>query len=344
MLPSVPRQKLVEKTTPTITLPEGKGDKYRIRVISAGEGASAIYPADVLERDVAAAFPAGTRMRANHDGWFDFGGDVQRLMAKTTSAAEWDKAEQGAFADIQVSEQWSGWMAEFADVIGVSISAMGEMEDPPEDPETGEIQYAAKPTVKRLLPATESPYNSIDFVEAPGANGRIVQALEAAKATAESLNIKDISKLEAELIEARGQSEPPTPSEEDIEVDKKELEEMLAARDTALVESIKSALKPAEQPAEKPTVKQTTEAVVAAGLTEAGRDAVYEAIERGEKVDEAIAREKAREDKMREALRAELDADVQTGYVSEAGAGRTDLDSEFDDVFGALEEHAGRAR
>lgn len=281
--------KLHEQSS-TIKLPEGKGDKYRIRVISAGQGSSAFYPAEMLKRDGAKAFPAGTRMKANHDSWMDMGGNVDRLRAKTISAAQWDEADQALYADIQVAEAWSEWVREFGDCIGVSISASGKLVEEEVD---GEIRY----TCEQLFSAENSPYNSIDFVEAPGANGRIVQALESAKNIAESLNIKETSALEKELLEKKSEATPPRINEEDeVPMDKKELEEILSERDNALLGKLTEALKPAA-PAEsdKPSLKTISEAIVKAELTEHGREAVYEAIERGEGLDKAVEREIARE-------------------------------------------------
>jgi hypothetical protein len=210
----------------TIKLPEGKGDRYRIRVISAGQGSSAFYPAETLKRDGAKAFPAGTRMKANHDGWMDFGGDVDRIRAKTTTAAQWDEAEQALMADIQVAEAWSPWFREFADVIGVSISASGKLVEEEVD---GEIRY----TCEQLFSAENSPYNSHrlrrgsrrEWPHHPGA--RVGQGRSPSPEHQRDFRAR------FELLEKKSEATPPRINEEDeVPMDKKELEEMLA-RDSA---------------------------------------------------------------------------------------------------------------
>lgn len=329
------KQHVVEKVTATIAPQETNGDRYRIRIISAGDGSSATYPADVIERDAAATWPIGTRMRANHDGWLDFGGDVTRLMAKTISTPEWDAAEQAAFCDIQVSEQWSTWFREFADVIGVSISASCEVQWPDEG--DADIDYTNEllPVVTRFLPMSEAPYNSIDVVEAPGANGRIVAALEAARDLAhEHFGITETSRLDAEIRERRGTPDMPV-AEGGIQMDEEQLKALLAEHKRDVLAGVTEALKPAE-PSEKPTLKATTEAIVAAGLSEDGRDAVYDAVEAGQPLETAIEREKGRETRMAERIRKQVEAeignDIQGGIVHEAGKHIEGLD----DVSGAL--------
>jgi hypothetical protein len=329
------KQHVVEKVTATIAPQETNGDRYRIRIISAGDGSSATYPADVLERDAAAAWPIGTRMRANHDGWMDWGGDVTRLMAKTISTPEWDAEEQASFAEIQVGEAWSGWFRDFADVIGVSISASCEVAWP-EPPEDGtEYENDLLPIVTRILPMSEAPYNSIDVVEAPGANGRIVAALEAMRDLAhEHFGIKETSRLDAEIRERRGTPEAPV-TEGGIQMDKDELTALLAEHKKDVLAGVVEAVRPVE-PSEKPTLKATTEAIVAAGLSEDGRDAVYEAVEAGKPLADAIEREKGRETRMAERIRTQVEAergnDIQGGIVHEAGTHTENLD----DVDGAL--------
>lgn len=351
-VPSVPQNraerrhgaaKVVEKVTPTIAAQDSTGDKYRMRVISAGKGSSGYYPADMLERDVAAAFPAGTRMRGNHDGWFSDGGDVFRLMAKTVGAAEWDDQEQAAFADFQVGSAYTEWFRDFADVIGVSIQASAEAEWPELDDDMDvELDGPVLPTITRLLPASEAPYNSIDFVEAPGANGRIVAALESLRDIAhEKFGISETSKLDAVIADRRGTPASPPSTKEGIQMDEEQLKAVLAEHAESVLARVAEAVKPVvEPPTEKPTLKATTEAIVAAGLTEDGRDAVYEAIEGGKSLEDAITREKAREDKMRAEITATLEAkaaaeSVQYGFVSEGGKAGGTL-TEFEDVDSVL--------
>lgn len=194
-------------------VPEGKGQKIKVRLMgwepgaTVVEGSSADYPVDRIIRDFPEAFPVGTRMRANHDSMCEAGGDVRRIMAKTTSAP-WVESD-GMYADAIVREgEPAEFIRQFADVIGTSISAGAEIEQTPlldEDGkpvynEDGDVVMVPKRSergsviVNRFLSMSESPYNSVDFVEVPGADGAIVQlALESAKRIVDHTMLREAS-------------------------------------------------------------------------------------------------------------------------------------------------------
>lgn len=334
-----------------------EGDRYEVTIIEAGDGSSGHYGLEMLTRDSAAAFPEGTRMRANHDGLCEAGGDIRRVIARTidTPWIEGNKVK----TNILVSEQWSSYVREFGDIIGLSISAGGEFEDVPEGwhadgpdlvryAEDGEEVGRRKRDVIRLSSAEESPYNSIDFVEAPGAKGRIDIALESARSHLPDLNVREQAAFtglpfDRALVEAHTTSGQPGGTEEDIEVDEQKLAEMLAASEARTAESVRSivaeASKPAEAPVVKPTLERTAEAVVTSGLTEGGRKAVYAAVEAGVDLDKAIESEQAREKAMRDEITKSLEADVQHGFVVGEGAA---LDADEFSSPAAVLERLGR--
>src|SRR6478736_5769135 len=183
-------------------IPEGKGAELEIRLMGwepgseTVEGSSGDYPVATIARDFAEAFPVGTRMRANHDGFCDAGGDVRRVMAKTTSLPV--QREDGMYAKARAREgEATDFLRQFADVIGTSVSVGVELEKVPLLDDDGEpilngegkpvmvnkMSERGVPVVKRFLSMMESPYNSVDFVEAPGADGAVMSvALESAKA------------------------------------------------------------------------------------------------------------------------------------------------------------------
>jgi hypothetical protein len=304
-----------------VSLPKGKGLEGEIRVMgwekgsTEVEGSSAKYPVKAIKRDFAEAFPVGTRMRANHDGMCEAGGDIRRIIAKTTGVPVYKDHKEmgpGMYAPVIFAEQWSPFVTEFSDVVGVSISAAAELkaEEFPEDQERDdwgrpidEDGNVILPTVERFLTAEEYPYNSIDVVEAPGADGRIVSvALESAKKLYEGFVIreaahfvKDTRKTPRESAPETPAAAPPRATKEEIQMDDKELSEALveAAREGArqALESVQAASTPSEQP----TLGQMSEAVATAGLTKEGREAVYERVERGESLADAITKEQARE-------------------------------------------------
>lgn len=144
---------------------------WEIRVIQSGEGSSGFYPAEVLERDGARAFPAGTRSFANHDSWEDLmnGGDITRLMGKTLESATY--RDGALWATWQAAPKWRDFVKEFHEQIGVSINTPGAKEVGTVGEYTGNVITALE----------NGPYTSIDVVVAPGAGGGFTRMLESAK-------------------------------------------------------------------------------------------------------------------------------------------------------------------
>ncbi len=203
--------------------PEGKGQKIKVRLMgwepgaTVVEGSSADYPVDRIIRDFPETFPAGTRMRANHDSVCEAGGDIRRIMAKTITAP-WAE-EDGMYADALVREgEATEFVRQFADVIGTSISAGAEVEqtakldhegNPEFDEDGAPVMVPLRSArgaviVERFLTMSESPYNSVDFVEVPGADGAIVQlALESAKKIVDHTMLREASGFAVGLAGAR---------------------------------------------------------------------------------------------------------------------------------------------
>ncbi len=204
-------------------IPEGKGQKIKVRLMgwepgaTVVEGSSADYPVDRIIRDFPETFPTGTRMRANHDSMCEAGGDVRRIMAKTTSTPWAEEDGMYAWAEAREGEA-SDFLRQFADVIGTSISAGAEVEqtakldhegNPELDEDGAPIMVPRRSErgaviVERFLTMSESPYNSVDFVEVPGADGAIVQlALESAKKIVDHTMLREASSFAIGLAGAR---------------------------------------------------------------------------------------------------------------------------------------------
>lgn len=329
--------KLHEATSDRITLPEGKGDKYAIRIISPGEGSSGIYPADMLERDVPAAFPKGTRMRANHDGLCEDGGDIRRVIAKTISAP-YAESDGSMWTQIQVSEQWNGYFKEFADVIGVSISAAGEyrtLTDENGDETVITDEDTGKPIIGKLYSQEESPYNSIDFVEAPGANGRIMLALEGAQKHIKELNVREQASFASpRLDEKNSEAVPPRSNQKENRMDEEERNALAAEITEKVTSAVIAAVKPREAAPEETKFENVAEAAFKAGLSEGSREAVYESVRAGASVEDAIAKETKREEQITAAITERLDRESTlyaggAGVVMGEGAGSS---KEFDEL------------
>lgn len=290
-----------------ISRQESSGDRYLVRYMGWDEGAdaivgsSAVYPVANIKASFAEAFPEGTRMRADHDGFCEQGGRMTKLMGYTLDtpvAMENGPEGPGMYGNIQVSSQWSGTVAEFAHVIGLSISGAGELEDF-NNPEHESYDEDAPRTLKRFLSADENPYNAIDFVEAPGADGRIVAlAVESARQKiTEGFDLREQVKFVAMAEKKSPKAVPPeahkggNPMDEEAQA--LAIAEAVAAGVTRAVE----ALTPKEVPVEV-KYEDVAEAAFEAGLSKGSRKGVYEAVRGGKPVDTAISEAKAREDEI----------------------------------------------
>jgi hypothetical protein len=271
-------------------------------------------------------------MRANHDGLCEDGGDIRRVIARTIDTP-WREGDD-MVTNIQVGGQWDDFVREFGDTIGLSISMAGEYADIPEGGSESEnpgrwVDAAGiehKRTIGRLYSAEESPYNALDFVEAPGANGRILAAIESARERLSEMNVREQAAFAGKPFERQiSEASPSRINKEDIEMDEQTLRQILAEQQSAVEAKIAEALKPAELPVEKVTVGAVAEAVVKAGLSDEGRAAVYEAIDRGDDMAKAIERETAREaaieKRISDRLAQESDRHpYQGGFIVEEGA------------------------
>lgn len=274
---------------------------WEIRVIEAGEGSSGFYPAEVLERDGAKAFPSGTRMFANHDSWEDMfnGGDIRRLIGKTTTDATY--RDGALYAEVKISDGWGDFIKEFHDVIGVSINTSGESE-------IGTVGEYTGPVVTHL---ENDPYTSIDAVVAPGAGGRFVRALESAK------QIVEHGKAPVEASAGNERKE--------TLVELKDIKEALEESNKSLVAALIEALKPAEPEKGEVDFAAAAEAVVAAeNLTPKARARVFESVKSGVKVEDAIKAEKENAEEYRKLFEASAPAAPVTVGIARAveGAGQ----------------------
>lgn len=341
---------LLERGGSRISPREGSGDKYKVRLMGWEpgaeyvEGSSAIYPVAAIKRDAPAAFPEGTRMRANHDGICEAGGDIRRIIARTTDTP-WAEAD-GMYTNIRVSEEWSPWVKEYGDIVGLSISAAGELqmaENEDGDMEVVRDEATGLPYLKSFLSAEESPYNSIDFVEAPGADGRIVMALESARKQLAEMNIREQAKFASGIqteAEKTSKATPPRSSKKGNTMEKEEREALTSEITESVTKSVLEALRPAQPKEDEPKLSATVEAVVAAGLSDEGRQDVYERIDRGVPVAEAVASVKTLEAAIEQRVAARFGESVAkssaAGFgftVDEAEGGTTVPQAKVDEAF-----------
>lgn len=147
-----------------------------LKVIAPGWGSSGYYPADVLERDGARAFPAGLQMFWNHQTTTEEAerpeGSLHDLAAVLTAPARWEAngaAGPGLYADAKVFENYRQSVDSLAPHIGVSIRASGRAQQ-------GEAEGRKGAIIQEIVTA-----KSVDFVTKPGAGGQILQLFEAAR-------------------------------------------------------------------------------------------------------------------------------------------------------------------
>lgn len=157
--------------------------RFNARLIEGNiQGSSGYYPAEVLERDGPTAFPQGTHMHLDHQGWMDQMdqpvGSVKDMAAIIDSTPEYREAANGQpaglYATIKVLSHQSQFIKEIKDHIGISIVVPALAEDWI-NPDTNEETQL----ITKLFAA--GPLTRVDFVTYPGANGRVLEMVEAAK-------------------------------------------------------------------------------------------------------------------------------------------------------------------
>jgi hypothetical protein len=332
--------RITEHRGTRIALPEAKGDKYKVRLMgwepgaTVVEGSSADYPVEAIKRDFAEAFPKGTRMRANHDGICEAGGDIRRIMAKTVDTP-WAEAD-GMYAHMNVPDEYASFVENFGDVIGLSISAGCELATEAATDENGDpiLDHNDKPImvnkksergaviVERFMTAEESPYNSVDFVEAPGADGRIVaRAVESAREVLEHFTIREAATF-AKGTRKTEASEAAPPRNNQSKENSMTDEEIQALAEDAANRAVAKALEALKAGEPKPTehkLSDTVNAVLEAGLSKRGRTAVLEKIEAGGDPETVVAEQRSFEDE----IKAEMGSQVPSGATDELAFGYT---------------------
>lgn len=167
--------RLVESaaTLETIELREAKAD-YEIKLIAPGAGAMAYYPADVLKRDGPGAFPAETKVYANHPpkgasvSESTGNRDVYRLAGVLTTAAQYHESHAkgpGLYARVKVFADHTQLFEEKGKYLGMSVIANGR-----------QAVEAGKPAVRDGLPVLGkiTSGESVDVVSIAGAGGMIL--------------------------------------------------------------------------------------------------------------------------------------------------------------------------
>ena len=158
----------------------GSGKRRRAKLISADVwGSSAYYPADVLERDAAQAFVAGTKMYENHLSDSELyerpGGDVSKMIGKliTNGTYEPDGEEgPGVYADVEFYDSYVDRINEIGEDVGLSVYGSADYVEGEREGRYGRI-------VTRIVSV-----QSVDVVTKAGAGGKLVSIIESARSQA----------------------------------------------------------------------------------------------------------------------------------------------------------------
>lgn len=262
---------------------KSKTNTYRVRLISAGQGSSGFYNAEMLQRDIGTALPKGTHAYMNHmtREQREAGGvrDIEDFAGSFQSEPEWVAEEQAAYANVKFRKDIAEFIEEFKDDIGVSIEVHAGVKS--EDGVVEEMGY--------------TPLNSLAIVPRAGARGKVVELIESFRTTESN------------------QVETPTVEKNRTKMDEKEVLAAIAGANAPILEALE-ALKPKTEEATTPDISVVAEAVAVSGLTKNGREAVYALVESGTAVEAAIETEKARETAIREALLAEVKTTSTGGF------------------------------
>jgi hypothetical protein len=246
------------------------GDYWKAILITPGKGSSAVYTEDVLRRDGASAFPAGTHSYVNHlqEGEIR---SPEKLWGVLSEDAYYEDGV-GLVAKIKVMPHWADFVEAVAPHTGLSIfvEGMASKDD------NGEL------LVESFL---ANPMNTVDMVSWPGrkGSGLASKLYESAVRASESDN-GDTSGDTVSIIE-----------EGNSDMELKELSDQIAEMPNLIAAAVAEALAPAVEPDEKEevSVEAVAEALVAADLPEVSRKAVYESLRNGGDLTDAIEAQKA---------------------------------------------------
>jgi len=192
-----------------IHVQEAARSDYEIKLIAPGKGAMAYYPAEVLKRDGAKAFPAETKVYLNHQTAAqeaaEGGGnrDVTKLVGVLTKAAEWKESHAkgpGLYSRFKVFSDHAQAMDEKHPYLAMSINANAR-----QAVEAGKkMVKEGLPLLSELLPGKDT---SVDVVPVAGAGGMIVQeSARAAEIKTEEASAMALSQEEQDTIKALKES------------------------------------------------------------------------------------------------------------------------------------------
>jgi hypothetical protein len=168
-----------------------------VKIIQAGQGSSGYYPADVLQRDGPRVFAAGTHIYLDHPSVSEERDRPERsvrdLAGSLTGPAEWKEdgtAGPGLYAPVKFIDSVAPHVNAIAAISGMSIRASGKAG-------TREVDGKKVRSIESIDVA-----HSIDVVTRPGAGGKVLDLIEAARGTPPAATTEDDGMSKEALEEA----------------------------------------------------------------------------------------------------------------------------------------------
>jgi len=253
--------------------------RWYARLIAVGPGSSGYYSREALQTSGPAAFPIGTRVNADHmtedERWNRPERSIMNVIGAIATTPVLDTVDgiEGLYAEIEFTTEAAPLVEQLGPILGLSIFANYIADESAGEREDGLT------TVKAFVP---SPLNTVDLVTAPGANGKLLEALE---------SFHDI--MNNDGTERTEETMKP----EDIE-----------ALAEALVPKLKEAMesKKEVEPTDEVKVSDIAEAIISAELPKPARRNIYARVAAGEPVEEAIKTEKAYAEEIMASLKEEV--------------------------------------
>lgn len=246
------------------------GDYWKAVLITPGKGSSAIYTEEVLRRDGAIAFPAGTHSYVNHlqEGEIR---SPEKLWGVLAEDAYYENGV-GLVAKIKVMPHWADFVEAVAPHTGLSVYVEG-IASRNDDGDVLVESFIA------------NPMNTVDMVSWPGRAGSgLASKLYESAVRASGSDNGDTNGDTVSIIE-----------EGNSDMELKELSDQIAEMPNLIAAAVAEALAPAVEPEEKEEVgvEVVAEALLAADLPPVSRKAVYESLRNGGDLADAIEAQKA---------------------------------------------------
>lgn len=246
----------------------------KIRLISAGQGSSGLYPAEMLEHYGPNAFPSGTQLFWDHLGesesWERQGNhSIKDLVGVTTSDAVFSAENSALEASVKFFPNAADFVREAYQHFDLSIEAAAYVDE--------------EGVVEAIIP---SPRNCVALVPKGGRDGKITALVESYR--------EKHGKIVSNRENAGDERKEITVEPKDIKAITTAVAEAIQPMFTQLSEALTPAAPVVEDETEETVdVGAVAEALIEAGLPKSGRARVLESVKAGTDIAKAVEAEKA---------------------------------------------------